>query len=106
MAFDVLALVSGSFALRVSAQLFATFGLMLDNWVRVFYMASRDGRLLDVRGWLRAWRWFWGRGGLMRSLAPAYRRWYRRDFHPWQQDDGPLIEAGLARLAADGLSLR
>ena len=36
---------------------------------------------------------------MYRSLIPAYLRWYRREFHPWQQDDQSLIEACRERLA-------
>jgi predicted metal-dependent hydrolase len=37
---------------------------------------------------------------MYRLLVSDYLRWYRRDFHPRQQDDRPLIEAHLARMAS------
>ena len=98
VAFDVLQEVSGSYALRVAAMLFATLGLLTDNYVRFTYFLYKDGRLFDWRLWRDNLRFVWGRRGMYRSLARDYRRWFARDFHPWQQDDQPLIDAQLARM--------
>ena len=51
--------------------------------------------------WSGTFRFLWARGGLYRALIPDYVRWYRRDFHPWQQDDQPLIDACRERLALE-----
>jgi predicted metal-dependent hydrolase len=99
VAFDVLRAVSGRYRLRVAAMLFATFGLFADNLIRWTYFMAKDRKILDPRVWLRTWRFLWGRNGMYRVLIPDYLRWYRRDFHPWQQDDQPLIDACLVRLA-------
>jgi predicted metal-dependent hydrolase len=100
VAFDVLRKVSGSHGLRVAAMLFASFGLLMDNLVRFAYFTAKDGNLLTWRIWRDAWRFVWGRDGMYRRLIPDYLRWYRRDFHPSQQDDQPLIEAHLTRMAS------
>ncbi len=99
VAFDVLARVSGSYSLRVAAMLLATLGLLTDNFVRWTYFMIRDRRIFAPRVWRDTARFLWGRGGFYRALIPDYLRWYRRDFHPWQQDDQPLIDACQARLA-------
>ena len=78
---------------------FATFGLVADNYLRFVYLLARDGLLLDPKIWLRNLRFVWGRRGLYGSLWRDYLRWYRRDFHPWQQDDQPLIDSQLARMS-------
>jgi predicted metal-dependent hydrolase len=101
VAFDVLERVSGSYRLRVLAMLFASFGLLLDNLVRWAYLMFKDGRLLEPKMWSGTFRFLWARGGLYRALIPDYVRWYRRDFHPWQQDDQPLIDACRERLALE-----
>ena len=98
VAFDVLARVSGSYPLRVIAMLFASLGLLTDNLVRFGYLTAKDGNFFSWRIWRDCWRFVWGRRGMYRLLVPDYLRWYRRDFHPWQQDDRPLIEAHLARM--------
>jgi predicted metal-dependent hydrolase len=99
VAFDVFQKVSGSYALRVVAMLFATFGLLTDNFIRWCYFLSRDGLITDRRQWVDTFRFLWGSNGLYRRTIPDYLRWYRRDFHPWQQDDQPLIDACRSRLA-------
>ena len=99
VAFDVLTLVSGSHRLRVGAMLFATFGLLTDNFVRWIYFMIRDRLIFKPQLWRDTARFLWGRDGFYRALIPDYLRWYRRDFHPWEEDDRPLIDACLARLA-------
>jgi hypothetical protein len=99
VAFDVLQQVSGSYRLRAFALLFATTGLLADSFARWLYFNAVDRNLLDPRVWLSTTRFLWGRGGLYRALIPDYLEWYRRDFHPWQHDDRPLIDACLERLA-------
>ncbi len=99
VAFDVLQTVSGSYALRVVGMLLASFGLLFDSFLRWTYFTAKDGRLADLRVWLRTARFLWGRDGLYRVLIRDYLGWYRRDFHPWQRDDQPLIDACRERLA-------
>ncbi|MEY4512995.1 MAG: hypothetical protein RLZZ450_5117, partial [Pseudomonadota bacterium] len=36
------------------------------------------------------WR-LWGPSGLLLDMLPQWLEYFRRDFHPWQQDDSPLI---------------
>jgi predicted metal-dependent hydrolase len=99
VAFDVLRIVSGSWLLRIVAMLFATFGLLMDTLVRWLYFTAKDGNLLRPGLWADATRFLWGRGGLYRSLIPDYVKWYRRDFHPDQDDDRTRIAACRERLA-------
>ena len=98
VAFDVLQQVSGSRALRIFALLGATLGFFLDNFVRLFYLLSKDGLAWKPRVWIDGARFLWGRNGALRTLIPDYLEWYRRGFHPQERDDQPLIDAGLARL--------
>ena len=98
VAFDVLQQVSGSHALRVLALIGATLGLMLDNFIRLFYLLAKDGQAWKPRVWIDGARYLWGREGALRVLIPDYLDWYRRGFHPQQRDDQPLIDACLARL--------
>jgi predicted metal-dependent hydrolase len=68
--------------------------------VRFGYLTAKDGNFFSWRIWRDCWRFVWGRRGMYRLLVSDYLRWYRRDFHPRQQDDRPLIEAHLARMAS------
>ncbi|MCP5206046.1 MAG: metal-dependent hydrolase [Hahellaceae bacterium] len=38
-----------------------------------------------------AFRFFWGKQGLMRNLAAPYRSFFKKDFHPWNKDNRDLI---------------
>jgi predicted metal-dependent hydrolase len=62
-------------------------------------MLARDGELLKARSWRSGWRFLLARGGLLRGHARAYFAWFRRDFHPAQNDDVPLIDAWRERIA-------
>jgi predicted metal-dependent hydrolase len=100
VAFDVLQIVSGSYWLRVLAMFDATFGLLTATFVRWGYFMYRDGLLTDRRQWVDTFRFLWNRDGLFRRLIPDYLSWFRRDFHPGERDDWPLIDACRSRLAA------
>jgi predicted metal-dependent hydrolase len=99
VAFDVFQQVSGSYPLRIVAMIAATLGLAFDNFIRWVYFTKRDGNLGKLKLWRDTWSFVMGSKGLYRQLIPDYVRWFRRDFHPDQQDDTALIEACQARLA-------
>jgi len=98
VAFDVFQDVSGSHPLRVAALPLATLGFLGTTSVRLLYLLARDGEVWKPRTWIDGARFLWGREGILRALAPDYLRWFRRDFHPSQHDDRPLIDAHLRGL--------
>jgi predicted metal-dependent hydrolase len=100
VAFEVLRRVSDAHARRVAAQLLSTFGLALEIWIRLAILLYADGLLFRPRLWLGGVRWLFGHGGILRGFGGEYLRWYRRDFHPDEIDDRPLIEAWRERVAA------
>ena len=91
VAFDVLAQVAPSHALRVVAMLIDTFFLSFETLLRTSYMLWKDGLLFDRRSWSQGRRFLFGEAGLLRGTGAAYRAWYRRDFHPDLVDDSELI---------------
>ena len=50
----------------------------------------------------RGMRQLWGREGLIRSFHPHIWHFFRADFHPWQLDNGPLVDDAFDALQADG----
>lgn len=46
----------------------------------------------------KAWKFFYGKHGLMPSVRQPYRDFYREDFHPWDVDDRTLIDDWSDRL--------
>lgn len=91
VAYDVLAKVAPSHALRVVAMVINTFFLSFETLLRTSYMLWKDGLLLDGRTWSQGGRFLFGERGLLRGTGAAYRAWYRSDFHPDEVDDSELI---------------
>ena len=102
VAFDLLQQVSGSHALRVLAGVLATLGLALDNAIRLTYLLARDRLAWRPAVWWRGWRRLTAPGNARRQLLRDYFAWYRRDFHPAEIDDRPLIDATAAALGKEG----
>jgi uncharacterized protein len=46
----------------------------------------RDGELWHRRTWTSAARWLFGRRGLVRATLKPWYAYFRRDFHPRQQE--------------------
>ncbi len=102
VAFDVLKRVAPSYWLRVIALVVNTAGLFVEMLLRTGYMLWKDGELARRESWSDGWKFLFGREGLLRGVGPDYRAWYRRDFHPNEIDDGPLIEVWRARVTGGG----
>ena len=102
VAFDLLHVVSDSHPLRVVTGVLATLGLGLDSAIRLAYLLWKDRLAWRPAVWWRGWRRLAAPGAARRQLLQDYFAWYRRDFHPAQIDDRPLIEATAARLDEEG----
>lgn len=83
---------STGFALRGAAMVEATLATMAEVFFRHLYLLWKDKRLFNRSEWSRGIRFLWGREGLLRSVAADYRRYWQRDFHPWEQDNESLIK--------------
>jgi predicted metal-dependent hydrolase len=104
VAFDVYLAVGGTYFARALAMIGATF-------VFLWKVGSIHTRLMcadrqhDPRVWLRGFWRCWGLGGYFSALFPAYLRYFKPGFHPWQHDDSWLVarfERELASLAQEG----
>lgn len=91
VAYDVYQAVVKSYARRFRTQFLATF-LFIPILHLIQFRLMRDDdtptRWSDV---LRGFAYLWGKPGQLRRMLPAYLRYYRRDFHPWQHDNRELI---------------
>jgi predicted metal-dependent hydrolase len=104
VAYDVWEQVTGgafsAYALRSVVMLSTTvifWGLVFRyHWALV----RADGASGDLRGWLRLGRFLWIRPGSLRRLVGPWARYFRRDFHPWQDDNRHLVESWKAGHAA------
>ena len=93
VAFDVYRAVGGTEKLRKRAMRQATFFLLLDVMVGLVHMLRRDKKLWNPRLWAQGWKFLFFKGGILRRVWPAYKEYYRDDFHPWQRDTRPLLQA-------------
>ncbi len=99
VAYDVLMRVAPSYVLRVVLLVSTTLGLFVEALARTADLRWKDGVLFERDTWRSARRFLFARGGLLRGHGPAYLAWFRRNFHPDQNDDAALIEAWRERLA-------
>ena len=108
VAFDVFREVVGSgpraYLLRTLVYLLVSVSF----WSRVLYfhlrLVAADGRLLELGGWWRLFKFLWLSPGAMRRTLPAWLSYFRPGFHPWQHDNRALL-VGIQALSARYASL-
>jgi len=91
VAFDVYRAAGGTYPMRAVAMVLITIGfvgLAADFHTRLMI---KDRQLFNVKSYLKGGWKCWGPRGYFTSLLPAWLRYFKRDFHPWQQDDSELI---------------
>jgi len=93
VAFDVYTAAGGDYWTRVRAMIHVTRIFIPRIHQMQLLLLAEDPAPLRMRDLLRCLRYLYGRGGFMRSMIPNYLRYFRRDFHPWQDDNSHLIAA-------------
>jgi uncharacterized protein len=78
--------------MRKSSLRLATFFLMKDIVVGMIHMLRRDKKMWNLRVWIEGMQFLLGRQGLLRLSWPAYKEYFKEDFHPWQRDTRSLLE--------------
>ncbi|HJV53022.1 MAG TPA: metal-dependent hydrolase [Noviherbaspirillum sp.] len=80
-------------------MLLMTVFFPLDIVWNLAVLLYRDGQLFKPRVWWQGIRFFFGDDpGLFWKILLSYLRFFRPGFHPWDDDDRPLIRQGLAWL--------
>jgi predicted metal-dependent hydrolase len=100
VAFDVLRRVDVGDGRRTFALIWNSVGLVVEILDRTLYMLWKDGLLFRRDTWRDGWAFLCSESGFLRGLGADYRAWFRRDFHPNDVDDGPMIERWRERFAA------
>jgi predicted metal-dependent hydrolase len=100
VAFDVYEAAKGGYTRRVTAMAGATIGLLSSTLVIQWHLMRRDKKHRDVLAYAKGLLRYLGPGGYAQKILPDYLTYYRRDYHPWQNDDRPLMEAAEQRLKA------
>jgi len=100
VAFDVYQAVSGDYRTRVYWMARTTVEFVLGTGLFHIIALAKDGQLSEPRALVARWWSFWGPRGHFSRLIPAYLRYYRRDFHPWDEDHRALMARFEAALAS------
>jgi predicted metal-dependent hydrolase len=87
-AFDVYQATGGSHAWRVAWFRRVTLIFLGDTVRQTVANLKRDGELWRWRTWMSAARWLLGKRGLARATLKPWYAYFRRDFHPRQQESG------------------
>jgi predicted metal-dependent hydrolase len=64
----------------------------VDVIVGMVHMLRRDGQFWRINTWRDGFRFLLGKQGMLRQIWPAYKDYFRVDFHPWQQDTRKLLQ--------------
>jgi uncharacterized protein len=100
VAFDVYQAVSGDHASRVFWMAVTTLEFVVGTGVYHLMTLAKDGQLKQPHKVMARWLDFWGPRGHFTRLIPGYLRYFRRDFHPAQEDHRALIARFEGELAA------
>ena len=87
-AFDLYQAVGGSHAWRVRWMRRVTFFFLADTLRQTCSNLRRDGQLWKWSTWKSGFSFLFGRRGLVTLTYRPWREYFRRDFHPRQQDSG------------------
>lgn len=90
--FDTYQRAGGNYALRVTVLPIAWFLILTITFRNLVDMLLEDGKLLNVRGNLRGLSYLFGTRGLITRMLPSFFDYFRPSFHPWDNDNGNLIE--------------
>ncbi len=91
VAFDVYQTIGGTYGMRAMVMAVVTRRFLFNTTRFHLQLLKADGQLTNVRS-LASYLWrFWGPNGHFTRLVPAYLAYYRRDFHPWQQDNRAAV---------------
>ncbi len=92
VAFDVYMAVCGSTKLLRRAMLMSTLFFFKDTFRNMRIMLRHEGKLWNIREWTSSLNFLFGKPGILRRLFPAYLKFFRKDFHPWQDDNRYLVK--------------
>jgi predicted metal-dependent hydrolase len=85
-AFDLYQALGGTHAWRVKWMRRVTFFFLMDTLRQTFANLQRDGTLWKWSTWRSGCSYLFGRRGLVTCTYRPWRAYFRRDFHPGQQD--------------------
>jgi hypothetical protein len=85
-AFDLYVALGGNHEWRVTWMKRVTTIFLIDTLRQTFNNLQHDGTLWKWSTWKSAWTYLFGKRGLVRLTYRPWREYFRRDFHPSQQE--------------------
>ena len=101
VAFDVYKAIGGSEFTRVTEMMIVSVLFPVFSAVHLVQLMKEDGQLGNMKSWLGAVNYMWGRPGVFRRLLPAYFKFYSPNFHPWDHDARGLVEKAKKKWLGD-----
>ena len=101
VAFDVYKAVGGSEFTRVTEMMIVSVLFPVFSAVHLVQLMKEDGQLGNMKSWLGAVNYMWGRPGVFRKLLPSYFKFYSPNFHPWDHDARGLVEKAKKKWLGD-----
>ncbi len=98
VAYDVYQQQVGSYWLRCSQMLFTTLEFSLFSTLHMRSLIKASPRPLSKESKRAGMTFLFGKGGLIRSLAPRYLAYFKPSFHPDEVNSDASREAALAWL--------
>jgi predicted metal-dependent hydrolase len=101
VAFDVYKAIGGSEFTRVTEMMIVSVLFPVFSAVHLVQLMKEDGQLGNMKSWLGAVNYMWGRPGVFRKLLPSYFKFYSPRFHPWDHDARGLVEKAKKKWLGD-----
>ena len=101
VAFDVYKAIGGSEFTRVTEMMVVSVLFPVFSAVHLVQLMKEDGQLGNMKSWLGAVNYMWGRPGVFRKLLPSYFKFYSPRFHPWNHDARGLVEKAKKKWLGD-----
>jgi predicted metal-dependent hydrolase len=101
VAFDVYKAIGGSEFTRVTEMMIVSVLFPVFSAVHLVQLMKEDGQLGNMKSWLGAVNYMWGRPGVFRKLLPSYFKFYSPRFHPWNHDARGLVEKAKKKWLGD-----
>ena len=92
VAFDVYRQKVNNEFMRKRVMVIAMISLFARIGYYQFRLLKADGHFPRWREWTGAWRFFWGKQGILRENIRSLRKYFRTGFHPMDIDQQALIE--------------